>query len=430
MVRLEFNFCEGNDFASFFDRYEFRLKDAYDKVLDFSGEGSEFLGWQTLPSHVDEGELAEIERRADAVRGKADVLVVIGIGGSYLGARAVIEALNPNFPLKSYSSNPQIIYAGENLSEEYMADLTDYLADRDYCLCVISKSGTTTEPAIAFRILRRELEKKYGPEEARERIIAITDTSKGALRRLVRENSYASFVIRDDIGGRYSVLTPVGLFPIAVAGYDIRKLLSGARAMREALVSCGDFSNIAWQYAAFRNCQYDEGKKMEAFVVYQPSLQYFSRWWQQLFGETEGKAFKGLCPVSLLNTTDLHSMGQYIQQGERIMFETVLSVERSKRRVSIPEMKDDADGLNYLCDKSMQQINLIAESATREAHLEGGVPQMRVVVDKIDEYELGALIYFFEFSCALSAYVLGVNPFDQPGVENYKRNMFAMLGRK
>ena len=342
----------------------------------------------------------------------------------------MIEALSSAFEcLLPKKNSPLILYAGENLSEDYMADLLEVLKTRDYSLCVVSKSGTTTEPAIAFRILKKALEEKYGKDKAKNRIVAITDKSKGALRGLANENGYKTFEIRDDVVGRFSVLTPVGLLPIAVAGYDIEALMQGAREMREVLINDKSMNNPAWQYASFRNLLYNKGKKIEVFLTYLPALQYLSRWWQQLFGESEGKNGKGLFPICLLNTTDLHSMGQYIQEGERIMFETVLQVKNNNKKVEIPYDQENKDGLNYLLSHSLNQINQIALKATQQAHIEGGVPQMRIEVEKIEAKTLGAVLYFFEFACALSAYVLKVNPFNQPGVEAYKNNMFKLLGK-
>lgn len=427
MIKLDYNFagvCENQDLQA----WEKKMLISHELIVNANGEGSDFLGWRDLP--IQENSMSEIENLACFLRQNNDVFVVIGIGGSYLGARAVIEALSSAFEcLLPKKNSPLILYAGENLSEDYMADLLDVLKTRDYSLCVVSKSGTTTEPAIAFRILKKELETKYGKDEAKNRIIAITDKTKGALRGLSNENGYKTFEIKDDVGGRFSVLTPVGLLPIAVAGYDIEAIMQGAREMREILVNDKSMSNPAWQYASVRNLLYSKGKKIDVFLSYQPALQYFARWWQQLYGESEGKNYKGLFPVCLLNTTDLHSMGQYIQEGERLMFETVLKVGNSKKKVEIPFDQDDKDGLNYLLSHSLNQINQVALKATSQAHIDGGVPQIVIEIERIEEKQLGALIYFFEFACALSAYGLGVNPFNQPGVEAYKNNMFELLGK-
>lgn len=429
-MKLDFNFSNLDFAAMNLDSIEKELIKAHEYVCEGSGKGSDFLGWRDLPAMDNRFEVEKIKQLADLIRKKADVLVVIGIGGSYLGAKAVISALQPAFEISENKHSCKIVYAGNSLSEDYMNDLLDYLKHKEFCLCVISKSGTTTEPAIAFRLLRNALEKKYGMKEAKDRIVAITDESKGALRQMCIENGYESFVIKDDIGGRFSVLSPVGLIPAAVAGVDIEALLYGAKIMRDKLMNDASLSNPSWKYAAIRNLLYRNGKKIEALVSYEPALQYFASWWQQLYGESEGKEGKGLFPVGISNTTDLHSLGQYIQEGERLMFETVLHVEKSKRSIAVPIEENDLDGLNYLTKYSLLQINHIAEQGTRKAHLDGGVSQLTISLESLNERELGGLIYFFEFACALSAYLLGVNPFDQPGVEAYKRNMFELLGKK
>ena len=429
-MKLDFNFSNLDSAAMNLDSIEKELIKAHEYVCEGSGKGSDFLGWRDLPAEDVESEVGRIRQLADLIRKKADVLVVIGIGGSYLGAKAVISALQPAFETNEHRHSCKIVYAGNSLSEDYMNDLLNYLKHKEFCLCVISKSGTTTEPAIAFRLLRNALEKKYGMKEAKDRIVAITDESKGALRRMCIENGYDSFIIRDDIGGRFSVLSPVGLIPAAVAGVDIEALLYGAKIMRDRLMNDASLSNPSWKYAAIRNLLYRNGKKIEALVSYEPALQYFASWWQQLYGESEGKEGKGLFPVGISNTTDLHSLGQYIQEGERLMFETVLHVEKSKRSIAVPFEENDLDGLNYLTKYSLLQVNHIAEQGTRKAHLDGGVSQLTISLESLNERELGGLIYFFEFACALSAYLLGVNPFDQPGVEAYKRNMFELLGKK
>ena len=427
MIKIDFDFagvCVNQDLQT----WEKEMLISHELIMNANGEGNDFLGWRDLPLQTEN--LLEISKVARNLRENNEILVVIGIGGSYLGARAVIEALSGAFDsLLAKKKSPIILYAGENLSEDYMADLLEVLQTRDFSLCVISKSGTTTEPAIAFRILKKALEEKYGKENTKERIIAITDKSKGALRGLATENGYKTFEIKDDVGGRFSVLTPVGLLPIAVAGYDIEAIMQGAKEMREVLINDKSMTNPAWKYAAFRNLLYNKGKKIDVFLSYQPALQYLSRWWQQLFGESEGKNGKGLFPVCLLNTTDLHSMGQYIQEGERLMFETVLKVKNNNKKVDIPYDEEDKDGLNYLLSHSLNQINQIALKATQQAHIDGGVPQIRIEIEKIEEKTLGALLYFFEFACALSAYALKVNPFNQPGVEAYKNNMFKLLGK-
>lgn len=428
-MKLEFNLANLDSAAMNLDSIEKELIKAHEILCQGSGKGKEFLGWRDLPAEDVESEVGRIKQLADLIRKKADVLVVIGIGGSYLGAKAVISALQPAFETNEHRHSCKIVYAGNSLSEDYMNDLLNYLKHKEFCLCVISKSGTTTEPAIAFRLLRNALEKKYGMKEAKDRIVAITDENKGALRRMCIENGYDSFIIRDDIGGRFSVLSPVGLIPAAVAGVDIEALLYGAKIMRDRLMNDTSLSNPSWKYAAIRNLLYRNGKKIEALVSYEPALQYFASWWQQLYGESEGKEGKGLFPVGISNTTDLHSLGQYIQEGERLMFETVLHVEKSKRSIAVPIEENDLDGLNYLTKYSLLQINHIAEQGTRKAHLDGGVSQLTISLESLNERELGGLIYFFEFACALSAYLLGVNPFDQPGVEAYKRNMFELLGK-
>jgi glucose-6-phosphate isomerase len=427
MLKVDFDFagvCENEELQAL----EKEMLNSHNLIVNENGEGSDFLGWRDLP--LFENVVEEVREVANSIRKKTDILVVIGIGGSYLGARAVIEALSSAFAnLDSERKNPLVLYAGENLSEDYMADLLEVLKTRDYSLCVISKSGTTTEPAIAFRILKKALEEKYGENEAKERIVAITDKEKGALRTLSNEKGYKTFEIKDSVGGRFSVLTPVGLFPIAVAGFDIEKMMQGAKEMRESLLGEKSMNNPAWQYAAVRNLLYAKGKKVDVFLSYQPTLQYLARWWQQLFGESEGKNGKGLFPVCLLNTTDLHSMGQYIQDGERIMFETVLQVKNASKRVEIPYDEENKDGLNYLLSHSLNQINQVALQATSKAHVSGGVAQIKISVENMNEKTIGAILYFFEYACALSAYTLKVNPFNQPGVEAYKNNMFELLGK-
>ena len=407
------------------------IASAHDKLLSGTGAGNDFLGWIRLPSQTDPSLIEKINRSATRIRRLAEVFVVIGIGGSYLGSRAVIEALSPSFPsLLSDGKNPVIIYAGENLSEDYHADLMDLLDRYSYAVAIISKSGTTTEPAIAFRLIKNHLEQKYGKKGARERIIAITDASKGALKKISSIEGYETFVIPDDVGGRYSVLTPVGLLPIAVAGLDITRLLEGAIEMEQVTCKKPDVNlNPAALYAAIRNILYRTGKTTEIMVTYQPHLVILTEWWKQLYGESEGKEGKGIFPAGVTFTTDLHSMGQFIQEGTRNLFESVLSVERSGRELRIPTDADDNDGLNFLAGKTLSEVNRQAELGTLMAHVDGGVPNIRISIPSLDEYNLGELIYFYEFACALSGYMLGVNPFDQPGVEAYKRNMFALLGK-
>ncbi len=408
--------------------------EALDKVVlihQKKGPGNDFLGWVDLASSLKPSFLEEIEETAAYLRETCDAVVVIGIGGSYLGAKAVISALAHQFTGKPVKGDhPEILFAGNNISEEYMAELLDVLEGREYGLVVISKSGTTTEPAMAFRILKKHLEEKVGREVAGRHIIAITDARKGALRTLADREGYRSFVIPDDIGGRYSVLTPVGLVPIALAGYDIHALVRGAADMEDLTCPARTFhENPAAQYAAARYLLYQAGKKIEILANYQPKLHFFAEWWKQLFGESEGKDGKGLYPASVDFTTDLHSLGQYIQEGERILFETVLSVEEPARQAIIPEDADNLDKLNYLAGKHLDEVNKMAELGTLLAHVDGGVPNIKITIDKLDEYHLGQMIYFFEKACAISGYLLGVNPFNQPGVEAYKRNMFALLGK-
>ncbi|MBQ6071071.1 MAG: glucose-6-phosphate isomerase [Bacteroidales bacterium] len=403
---------------------------AYLETVNKTGRGNDFLGWVNLPQEVSESEVMEIESVAARLAAKSQVVVVIGIGGSYLGARAVIEALQHSFSPMLPNEKPQIVYAGNNMSEDYLHDLLDVLAVKDYSLVVISKSGTTTEPAIAFRILKQHCEQKYGVEEARRRIVAITDKARGALKTLADQSGYPTFVIPDDVGGRYSVLTPVGLLPIAAAGFSIRKLLDGARAMRQQLMEAKSFdTNPAMQYAALRNVLYNKNLKVELMTSFEPRFFYLIEWFKQLFGESEGKELKGIFPAGAIFSTDLHSLGQYIQDGSRQLFETVLTVENAHHTVPIPFDEQNTDGLNYLQHRSINEINHIAQQGTCQAHVDGKVPNIRITIPEINEFYLGELIYFFEMSCAVSGYMLGVNPFDQPGVEAYKRNMFTLLGK-
>ncbi len=403
---------------------------AYQETVNKTGRGNDFLGWVNLPQEVSEQDIAEIESVAARLAAKSQVVVVIGIGGSYLGARAVIEALQHSFSPMLPNEKPQIVYAGNNMSEDYLHDLLDVLAVKDYSLVVISKSGTTTEPAIAFRILKQHCEHKYGVEESRQRIVAITDKARGALKTLADQSGYPTFVIPDDVGGRYSVLTPVGLLPIAAAGFSVRKLLDGARAMRQQLMEAAAFdTNPAMQYAALRNVLYNKGLKVELMTSFEPRFFYLIEWFKQLFGESEGKEQKGIFPAGAIFSTDLHSLGQYIQDGSRQMFETVLTTENVHHTVQIPSDEQNTDGLNYLQHRSINEINHIAQQGTCQAHVDGKVPNIRITIPEINEFYLGELIYFFEMSCAISGYMLGVNPFDQPGVEAYKRNMFLLLGK-
>jgi len=396
---------------------------------DKTGRGNDFLGWTNLPSSITEAQLADIEATASKIRSKKiDLFIVIGIGGSYLGAKAVIDALSDSFASMKNTGNPLVLFAGQNIGEDYLYELRELLKEKEYALAVISKSGTTTEPALAFRLLKQDIEEKYGKEEATERIIAITDAKRGALKTLATTEGYKTYVIPDDVGGRYSVLTPVGLVAIAIAGFDIRVLVKGAVAMEKASGKDVPFEeNIAAQYAAVRNELYRSGKLIEIFVNFNPKLHFFAEWWKQLYGESEGKEGKGIYPASVDFTSDLHSMGQYIQQGERKLFETVISVSSPDNKVVIPTDAENLDGLNFLAGKRVDQVNKMAELGTMLAHVDGGVPNIRIEMPQLNEYYLGQLIYFFEIACGISGYILNVNPFDQPGVEAYKKNMFALL---
>lgn len=395
-----------------------------------TGTGNDFLGWLSLPYDI-MPELDRIEKTAKHLRSVSDTTVVIGIGGSYLGARAVIEALSHSFsPHINVKKQHQIFYAGQNICEDYMSDLLEILETRNYSIIVISKSGTTTEPAIAFRILKDQLERKVGKTVAADRIIAITDSSRGALRSLAEINGYDTFVIPDNIGGRYSVLTPVGLLPIAVSGLDIKALVKGAQAMEKITRHNKDAStNHVLMYAAARNLLLQGGRPLEIFVCFTPRLYYMAEWWKQLFGESEGKEGKGIFPVSVNFTTDLHSLGQYIQEGQRIISETLISVGNPQNKLTIPKEKEDADQLNYLAGKRLSEVNQNAEMGTILAHNDGDVPVIRINVPELNEHYIGQIIYFFELACAVSGYILDVNPFDQPGVEAYKNNMFALLNK-
>jgi len=396
---------------------------------DGSRPGNDFLGWVNLPSSITEDTIKEIEDAAVNLRTRCDVVVIVGIGGSYLGARAVIDSLSNAFDwLQQDRKSPVIMYAGNNISEDYLFELKEYLKNKSFGIINISKSGTTTEPALAFRILKELLEEKVGKGEARQRIIAITDATKGALRMLASKEGYKTFVIPDDVGGRYSVLTPVGLLPIAVAGINIRKLVAGAVAMEKATADNISFEyNLSAIYAVIRNELYKRGKKIEILVNYHPKLHYFAEWWKQLYGESEGKDHKGIFPAAVDFTTDLHSMGQWIQEGERTIFETVISIAQPDKKLEIPSDKEDLDGLNYLSGKRVDEVNKMAELGTRIAHVDGGVPNLLIEIPRLDEESIGQLIYFFEKACGISGYLLGVNPFNQPGVEAYKKNMFALL---
>ena len=397
-----------------------------------TGKGNDYMGWVDLPGATPEAELADLEKTIRKIQVKhIEIFVVIGIGGSYLGSKAVIDALSDSFAaIKGSFEAPLIVFAGQNISEDYLFELRDLLDSKDWACTVISKSGTTTEPALAFRLLKQDLEEKYGVEEARKRIIAVTDESRGALKKLAKEEGYKTFVIPDDVGGRYSVLTPVGLLAIGMAGFDIRALVQGAKDMEIACDPKVPYEqNLACQYAAARNALYQSGKKIEILVNYNPKLHFFAEWWKQLYGESEGKENKGIYPSSVDFSSDLHSMGQYIQEGERTLFETVISVEEVDNELLVPEDEADLDGLNFLAGKRVDEVNKMAELGTTLAHVDGGVPNIRITVPKLNEYYLGQLIYFFELACGISGKILDVNPFDQPGVESYKKNMFALLNK-
>jgi len=396
------------------------------------GAGNDFLGWVNLPSSITAGVIGEIQNAADALRALADVVIVIGIGGSYLGSKAVLEAMSNPFSLlhRDGGNGPVVLFAGQNISEDYISELLAAVKERSIAAVVISKSGTTTEPAIAFRIIKSEIEARYGKREAARRIVAVTDAARGALRKLATDEGYKTFVIPDDVGGRFSVLTPVGLLPLAVAGIRIDELVAGAQEMEQATAEGVAFGeNPAAQYAAARCALYRKGFKIEILAGFEPKLQYFAEWWKQLYGESEGKEGKGIFPASVSFTADLHSMGQYIQEGERTLFETVISVAQPKHTFRIEADGENLDGLNFLAGKRISEVNRMAELGTMLAHVDGGVPNIRIEIPEISERSLGALIYFFEKACGISGYILGVNPFDQPGVEAYKKNMFALLDK-
>jgi len=410
--------------------YKAQVENIHKDLHRRADEENDFVGWLNLPTNYDKEEFKRIKKAAKKIKKESDILVVIGIGGSYLGARAVIESLTSTFnnmlPAKQRKF-PQIVYAGNNLSSNYLNELIEYIGDKDFSVNVISKSGTTTEPAIAFRVFREILENKYGIDEARSRIYATTDKAKGALKTLAENEGYEQFVVPDNVGGRYSVLTAVGLLPIAVAGIDIDKLMEGARVAQERYNDPNLKYNECYQYAVVRNILYKLYKNTEILVNYEPKMHYFTEWWKQLFGESEGKDEKGILPVGVDNTTDLHSMGQYIQQGRRNLFETVISIKIPNSDFTINSDDDNLDGLNYLAGKKLDYVNKKAMEGTVQAHVSGDVPNIEISLNKLDEENLGELIYFFEKSCAMSGSILGVNPFNQPGVEEYKKNMFKLL---
>ncbi|MDQ0270905.1 glucose-6-phosphate isomerase [Cytobacillus purgationiresistens] len=434
MTHIQFDYSKA---LSFFGEHEITylqdaVKAAHHALHEKTGAGNDYLGWIDLPANYDKEEFTRIQRAAEKIKNDSDVLLVIGIGGSYLGARAAIEMLQHSFynslP-KEKRGVPQIFFVGNNISSTYIKDLIDMLDGKDFSVNVISKSGTTTEPAIAFRLFRKMLEEKYGAEEARKRIYATTDQARGALKTLANEEGYESFIIPDDVGGRYSVLTAVGLLPIAVADINIEDMMKGAAVAREDFTKPELNDNAAYQYAAVRNALYNKGKTIEMLINYEPGLQYFAEWWKQLLGESEGKDLKGIYPSSANFSTDLHSMGQYVQEGRRDLFETIIKVEESRHELTIEAADSDLDGLNYLAGKSVDFVNNKAFEGAMLAHTDGGVPNLIVAIPKMDAYTFGYLVYFFEKACAMSGYLLGVNPFDQPGVEAYKVNMFALLGK-
>ena len=432
MVKVNLGGCSAFVKDADYKAYVEKAFAALDVLENESGAGNDFLGWKHLPSETLAGNLVE---ECEAVKNawaakNIDLVIVIGIGGSYLGAKCALEALSHQFAkqLKTKAEAPEIVFAGHNLSEEYMCELMDLVQERNAACVVISKSGTTTEPAVAFRLVKKYLEDTYGKAEAAERIVAVTDKARGALKSLSTQEGYKTFVIEDNVGGRFSVLTPVGVLPIVLAGFDVREMLKGALEMEEACAKRCE-CNPAVQYAAMRNLLYDNGKKIEILVAYNPKLTFLGEWWKQLYGESEGKDGKGIFPASVNFTTDLHSMGQYIQDGERHLMETVVSVEKSNRSMLIENDPQNLDGLNFLTGKHVEECNLMAELGTKLAHIDGGVPQLSVSIERINEYNLGGLFYFFEKACGISGYMLEVNPFDQPGVEAYKKNMFALLNK-
>ena len=429
MVKINVSGCCSFVKEAEYKQYVDKALAAFDVLDGEQGAGNDFLGWKHLPSETPESLIADCEAIKESWKAKGvDLVVVIGIGGSYLGARCAVEALSHNFAKQlRKKDNPEVVFAGCNLSEEYTAELMDLLAERNVGCVVISKSGTTTEPAVAFRIVKEFIEKNYS--DASERIVAVTDAKKGALKTLSNQEGYKTFVVPDNVGGRFSVLTPVGLIPILLAGFDVRAMLAGAAEMEKSLAVRSE-ENPAVVYAAMRNLLYSEyGKKIEIMVTYNPKFQYLGEWWKQLYGESEGKDGKGIFPASVNNTADLHSMGQFIQEGERVMFETVINIENSNRSVVLGTDEQNLDQLNYLAGQHVEHCGAMAQLGTKLAHIDGGVPQLEVSIERINEYNLGSLFYFFEFACGVSAYTLGVNPFNQPGVEAYKKNMFALLGK-
>ncbi len=435
MISLQVHTHKTADFVTESEIMAFQpeITKQFEALKNKTGKGNDFLGWLNLPTAISQEEIRKIENLATKITDIAEILVVIGIGGSYLGAKAVIDAMSNHFsPLlnKTERRSPLVVFAGQNICADYHADLFEMLAKKEYAVAVISKSGTTTEPALAFRLLKQDLEKRYGKKGASERIIAVTDSSKGALRELANTEGYETFSIPDDVGGRFSVLTAVGLLPIAVAGFDIRKLIEGARNMQIFSASKPTIdANPVARYAAVRNALHQKGKVIEILASYHPRLQYVGEWWKQLYGESEGKSGKGIFPASVNLTSDLHSMGQMIQDGMRNIFETVITVQKTKKQIIVPKDEANLDKLNFLAGKNFTEINQMAQKGTLIAHVEGNVPNILIDIPEISELTIGEMIYFFEKACAVSAYILDVNPFDQPGVEAYKTNMYALLGK-
>jgi len=431
-MNLKFDYSNSSVLDHELQGFEALVEAAHNTLHNGTGLGSDYRGWIDLPVDYDKNEFEKIKQAAKVIQEKADVLVVVGIGGSYLGAKATIESLSNSFYNMQSNEDrkgPQVIFAGHTISGTYLSQMVKYLEGKDVCVNVISKSGTTTEPGISFRVLKTLLEDKYGKDEAKSRIFATTDKARGALRELADSEGYTTFVIPDDVGGRFSVLTPVGLLPIAAAGIDIDKLMEGAAAGRTEYSNPKLSENLCYQYAAVRNSLYNKGKTTEILVDYEPAMFFFAEWWKQLFGESEGKDNKGIFPAAVHNSTDLHSMGQYIQEGRRNIFETVITINNPTDDVIIKEADVNLDGLNYLAGKGFNFVNEKAFQGTLLAHLDGGVPNLVLTLDALDEFNFGKLIYFFEKACGISGYLLGVNPFDQPGVEAYKKNMFALLGK-
>lgn len=423
-IQRTLSFINKNDLFALKEKVHSNLNALYDKT----GKGNDFLGWVKLPAEITDKEISRIEKLASALQKEIEIVVVVGIGGSYLGTKAVNEALSHTFSHLTEKNKPLILFAGQNLGEDYMTELIEILDKKKYAIVVISKSGTTTEPAVAFRILKNHLEKKVGKENAKKLIIAVTDAKKGALRKMADDEGYETFIIPDDVGGRYSVLTPVGLVPLAIGGVDIAKLVAGAKSMMQMTGPSVNFEdNPAALYASARYLLYKAGKKIEILANFENKLHYLAEWWKQLYGESEGKEGKGIFPASVDLTADLHSMGQYIQEGERILMETVISVGKTKNKIVIEKDTENLDGLNFLTGKRIDEVNKMAELGTSIAHVDGGVPNIQILMPEINEYYIGQIIYFFEIACGISGYLLEVNPFDQPGVEAYKKNMFALL---